>query len=259
MLTILHLYNSVFFKLMLGDLISQAGYNYIAVSEISTFYSKLENEKVDIIFIPFELKEEKVEDFIFEIKKRGYGKIPISIVTSTENILIRKKMFDLGIIDFIPKNIPVERLKTYILKFLNSKFNVKKEITEIFSDLKIALIDDFFNIKVIKKIFEINNIKNIDYFENPEEFVNSNKSYDLYIIEILTEKYTGEEIIMKIRDKDKNSLIIASSVIKSEKAISNFLAIGADDYIAKPFDEELFIRKLGSNVKRYKKLKLIEN
>lgn len=89
------------------------------------------------------------------------------------------------------------------------------------------------------------------------------KKYDIYLIDIILKNEFGKDIIRKIRRSNIDSSIIAVTALDNNKALSKILDCGADDFITKPIDEELFIAKLKSNVRIYslqKKLdKFIKN
>ena len=80
---------------------------------------------------------------------------------------------------------------------------------------------------------------------------------------IILKNEFGKDIIRKIRRSNIDSSIIAVTALDNNKALSKILDCGADDFITKPIDEELFIAKLKSNVRIYslqKKLdKFIKN
>ena len=82
-------------------------------------------------------------------------------------------------------------------------------------------------------------------------------------IYIILKNEFGKDIIRKIRRSNIDSSIIAVTALDNNKALSKILDCGADDFITKPIDEELFIAKLKSNVRIYslqKKLdKFIKN
>ena len=54
---------------------------------------------------------------------------------------------------------------------------------------------------------------------------------------------------MKIREKSSDNVIISISSVKNYKTISNILLIGADDYIIKPFDSNVFMARLKGSVR----------
>lgn len=94
-------------------------------------------------------------------------------------------------------------------------------------------------------------IQNVDYYNSGKELFNSNKKYDMYLIDMVLENEFGKTLIRQIRRNNINSSIIAVTVLDNNKTLSNILNCGADDIINKPLDEKLFIAKLKSNIRIY--------
>ena len=88
--------------------------------------------------------------------------------------------------------------------------------------MKKAVVDDSqLERKVIETIFKDKKIWNVDYYENGKDLIVSEKEYDIYLIDMVLADCSGEEVIIKIRERDTNAVIIAVSGIKNDKTISN--------------------------------------
>jgi len=68
-------------------------------------------------------------------------------------------------------------------------------------------------------------------------------SYDLYIFDINVPKEDGFQVLKQLKEADDNTPTIYITALTDINSISKGFAIGAEDYIKKPFDpEELVIR-----------------
>ncbi len=69
------------------------------------------------------------------------------------------------------------------------------------------------------------------------------KSYDLYIFDVNVPKENGFDVLKHLKEADDNTPTIYITALTDINSISRGFALGAEDYIKKPFDpEELVIR-----------------
>jgi len=85
------------------------------------------------------------------------------------------------------------------------------------------------------------------------ESVCKNESIQLVFMDIMMPKKDGLEALKSIRSFDKNVMIVAVSALDYEEMKKNMIASGAEDYITKPIDSYVFVKR----VKNY--LELIKN
>jgi PleD family two-component response regulator len=137
--------------------------------------------------------------------------------------------------------------------------NTKDEIDKILEELKkvkIAVLDDSkFDRLKMSDIFSASEIKNVDFFEKAEDLENSNKDYEVYIIDMVLAESSGEEVVVNIRKKDKYVPILAVSAIENSKTISQVLLKGATDYIVKPYNKNVFLARIEIALRNYKIIK----
>ncbi|MTI65761.1 MAG: diguanylate cyclase [Firmicutes bacterium] len=247
MINILHVDYNSFYQKIVEDIISDGKFNYISVKSPNEAFKVLENEGIDLIITGLEFKEKFGKDFIKEINDSKFKDTPIVVLSAKEDIKLKSKLFNMGVIDYIEKNDFVNRLKNYINKFKDMDFAHEK-----LRNINIAVLDDSrLEIEIIKKIFELNGITNVDYYNDPEKLIKSDKEYSLYLVDYVLPKILGEEVILKLRKKYNYALIIAISSVENQKIISKILSNGADDYITKPFNERIFMARLKSNMRTY--------
>ncbi len=78
----------------------------------------------------------------------------------------------------------------------------------------------------------------------PEVFdLTFDKKYDLYILDVNVPEINGFDVLSSLREADDKTPAIYITALTDISSISKGFAIGAEDYIKKPFDpEELVIR-----------------
>lgn len=253
MRNILHIEQSSFFKTLVEKIVVEKGYRYINAKEFKEAKEILSKESIDLLITSLYGKEGILEELIQHVNNT-YD-IPVFVVTSNDLNEDRRDLINLGINEYILK----KDLEDKIRKYLDNVF-----ITDIYmkdlQEAKIAIVEDNdFFIDLEKKILKDNGILNIDYYKNGKSLLDSEKKYDIYLIDIILKNEFGKDIIRKIRRNNIESSIIAVTALDNSKALAKILDSGADDYITKPIDEELFIAKLKSNIRIYNLQKQIKN
>ncbi|WP_340373665.1 response regulator transcription factor [Peribacillus sp. FSL E2-0218] len=76
--------------------------------------------------------------------------------------------------------------------------------------------------------------------------------FDLIILDIMMPKMDGMEVCMKIRQERSMPIIMLSAKSEDMDKIQG-LAMGADDYLTKPFNALELIARVKSQLRRYKK------
>jgi two-component system cell cycle response regulator len=252
MFTVLHIDNSHFFNKIVETSIKAMGYNFISANDISGAVYELENNSIDLIITGLELKGGGGEYFIKQLNSGDYKDIPVIVMTSTDSMDVRFKMFKSGVVDYIPKDKTFEKSLT---RFLN-KLSEKDRAKNLLQQMHIAVLDDSqTQLQVIKNILTLNNVNHVDFFESAIELVDNQKPYHIYILDLVMPDISGEQMILRLRTRFPESVIIAISGIDNYKVVSNVLLSGADDYMLKPFNSSIFMARLISNVRMYMLIK----
>ena len=253
MRNILHIEQSSFFSTLVGKIVEEKGYRYINASEFQEAKEVLSKENIDLLITSLYAKGGVLEELI-EYVNETYD-IPVFIVTSDDLDENRKDLINLGINEYILK----KDLEDEVRKYLDTVFRTDEYMKDL-REAKIALVEDNdFFIDLEKKILKDNNILNVDYYKDGKSLLESGEKYDIYLIDIILKNEFGKDIIRNIRRNNIDSSIIAVTAIDSNKALAKILDGGADDYITKPIDEELFISKLKSNIRIYNLQKKINS
>jgi DNA-binding response OmpR family regulator len=80
-----------------------------------------------------------------------------------------------------------------------------------------------------------------------------NNGYDLILLDIMLPYKSGDEILKEMRQFSETPVIIISAKDMVGTKI-DFLKLGADDYITKPFDLGEVVARIESNLRRCRKL-----
>ena len=79
-------------------------------------------------------------------------------------------------------------------------------------------------------------------------------NYDLILLDLMLPDKSGYDICREIRDKIDIPIIMVTAKGQSIDKIRG-LGIGADDYVAKPFDPAELVARVQANINQYKRLK----
>lgn len=251
MSNILHIEQSSFFEKLVEDIVLEKGYIYTNVKDVVKAKKVLERNNIDLIITSLYSNNGEVEEFL-KFVNRKYD-IPVFIVTSDDVDESRKDIINLGVNEYILK----KDLEDEIKKYLDNVFRTDEYMKNL-QEATIAIVEDNdMYTKISKEILEKYNILNVDYYKDGQSIIGSGKTYDLYLIDIILKNEFGKDLIRKIRRDNIDSSIIAVTALDNNKALANILDSGADDFITKPIDEELYIAKLKSNIRIYSMQKKI--
>lgn len=119
--------------------------------------------------------------------------------------------------------------------------------------MKILIVDDNANNRMLLSLLvqEYNASRQIieceiDECANGLEALNKSQEikYDLIFMDIMMPVMDGIEATTKIREHDKEVMIIAVSAVDDDKRQKEILRCGAEDYVSKPLDTELLYARL---------------
>ncbi len=253
MRTILHIEISELFKNILRKFLSEKGFSYIGAKSIKEAKESLASRKIDFIISSLTIGEESGEEFILYLSTTEYKNIPVFVLTGNENIAEKRKMFEIGVIDYMSKSTSPDEITEHIVKYVK-----KEEEFEELRKLKIFVLDDSkLVIDFMEKILKRYGIEDVTYCTEQGDILEE-EVFDCYIIDLVLKEKSGRHLISKIRRKNKKAVILIISGVDNNKTISNILQEGADDYIIKPFTPEIIIAKIRTNIRSYILLKELE-
>lgn len=246
-MVLLHVDTDVNFCQKIKQLVENNGFIYRNTSSYESAYNILVDSKIDVLVIRDSFGDEDCSDMIKKIRLLEYPLSSVIVVGEDYDYTKKEAYFDLGVMSYISKEpFIVNRFEQYI-RTVKMSLELLKELRT----LRIAVVDDSaFSISVIKRYFEMHDIYNVVYFQDSEEFLNSEDIYDIYLLDYVMPKFDGEDLIYKIREENFDSMIILVTAHDNQKTIGHCLAIGADDYIMKPLDAKLFILRIISGLNK---------
>lgn len=106
------------------------------------------------------------------------------------------------------------------------------------------LEDDYELAETLKELLESDGYS-VDLMHSGNEAIDASyeNSYDLYIFDINVPDISGIELLQSLREAEDSTPTIFISALVDLNTIAKGFAVGADDYIKKPFfPEELLIR-----------------
>jgi len=237
------------FRKIVGEIARIRGIQFFEAEDIDSAFEILDAERIDIILTGLELKQHTGQEFIKKLNASKHRSVPIVVITSTDSVEKREELFNLGVIDYIPKaHLSTDRFNEYLDRFLSEGNSLRERL----KNLPIAVLDDSeFTLKTIRHIFTMNDIHNVKYFQSAEDLFKDTTDFSVYLIDVILPHTSGKDVVRKIRENDKYSVIICISVIDHYKIISEILDAGANDYIMKPFDARVFMARINSSLRIY--------
>lgn len=120
--------------------------------------------------------------------------------------------------------------------------------------MRILVLDDEIEIAHLLSLYLENEGYDVYIFSSPEEAVKciDTIEMDLAILDVMLPGIDGFEICRRIREKYTYPVIMLTAKDDNSDKISG-LAIGADDYITKPFNPLEVVARVKAQLRRYKK------
>ncbi|RKX84940.1 MAG: hypothetical protein DRP70_12435 [Spirochaetes bacterium] len=254
-MNILHLETSQFFSGVIGRVAEESGYQYRNEKSIEAGMTALSQWKFDLLITANILEDGEAGTLLKTLAETPNRDMPVIIITSDDSIENRERFFALGVMDYLQINDLVpDRLKLYF-KVINNG----GEFLEELKTLKVAVLDDSnMSLHVIRSIFQYYGVNHVQYFNSPGELVAA-ENFDLYIIDMVMPELSGDEVLMAINEKNHRCGLIVVSAVSNRLSMAHALALGADDYVSKPFDVREFMARVKGVVRHLVLLRELED
>ncbi len=216
--------------------------NLSFASTFKDFQRILDANIINLIIIDSNHSSESINEILEFYHKIEFSNIPIVLLIEEESIEKRCQYFNKGISSFVQKG-------DYD-NFVDSIRRIERELTfkDGLKNMSIAVLDDDrLQLAIMKDMLERNSLHNVDFYSNPIDLIKAEKSYDVYLVDLILPEIDGEIVMLEMRKRHENSVIIGISSIEKKSTIARVLSIGANDYITKPVNEQVFMAKLYSN------------
>jgi len=237
------------------EIILRCGHSVHSMATKKDALSYLADHSVDLLISALEFDDGDAESLILELPQSAKKDIPVVVVTSSDSLELRERLFSLGVVDYILKSeVDEDHFKHFF-----ATLSAEDELSRFMRDMRIAILDDSpIILKVVHRILDMNGFRFVDFYGKPRELLESDKTYDLYLVDMVLPEMTGDKVIEELRSRQPNAIIISMSQFTGEKSIATVLLSGADDYIHKPFDAASLLSRIKINVRSYQYKKRLE-
>lgn len=118
--------------------------------------------------------------------------------------------------------------------------------------MKILIVDDSKAVHAyVKSLLSDKNIDFSSAFDGEEglDKIKQDK-FDLILLDIEMPKLTGHEVLDKVREFDEDLPIIMVTSRNKPSEIEKLINAGADEYVMKPFTQDILINKIEDTLER---------
>lgn len=246
---LLHIDNDEIFSAKIKKIVEDNDVVYISTDSYEKAGEIITEIKIDLVIITEQMDGMSCKAFIEKLKLEKSMLTPVIVISDNHSDEKKSVYFEMGIMSYLTK-VPFSDKR--FAKYIQTIKNDLSLIDEL-RFLRIAVVDDSsFTLGMIRNIFDIYNIMDVDYYQNSSDFMEAEKNYDIYIVDYVMPVFDGEDLIYNIREENLDSIIILVTGQESQKIITHSLNIGADDFIFKPLDAKLFMLRIISCLKQYK-------
>ncbi|SIP87798.1 two-component system, cell cycle response regulator [Alkalispirochaeta americana] len=255
MLRILHIDRSELFRKVMRELVTRCGHSVVSVPTKEDALETMAQEEIDLVVTALKLDDGGAESLITAMAGTPSRDIPVIVVTSTDSLEQRERLFSLGVVEYMLKN---ELSEDRFIRYLETLAS-DDELSRFMRTLKIAVVDDSqVTLKIVSRILSMNGFSSVTLFDHPEKLLQEKDPFDLYICDIVLPGISGDHLVSLIRQEHQDAIIISMSQFSGERSLSNILGAGADDYIHKPFDSAGLMARIKVNVRSYQLKKRLE-
>lgn len=123
---------------------------------------------------------------------------------------------------------------------------------EVLIMVKILIVEDDNDINnMIGDLLRLNQIEGISAYSGTEALLLLDEKIDLVLLDLMLPGLSGQEVIKEIKRKKDIPVIILTAVSKMDTKLDLF-ALGADDYLIKPFDNNELLARIKIQLKHKK-------
>lgn len=248
MFKVLHIASDKNFERQVETIVSSKGGSYKFIYDHIIEANTL-SEEYDLVVMEIGGQGADCKKALMQLQKRPLKAATIIVIADGIEFKKQAELFEMGVMVVLERtNFDFHRFDIYI-------DTVKRDIETVktLRHKKIAVVDDSrFSLEVIRSYFEKFGIYNVTYFQDSEVFMEDEKDFDLFLVDMIMPNYNGEDVIYAIREKRKNAVIILVTTYSQGTAIQHCLLNGANDFILKPFDLNMFMLRISTNINHQK-------
>ncbi len=176
---------------------------------------------------------------------RDTESIPVIMISAHSSMDLRAKGFESGAVEYFTKPFLNGALASFLKMLVESKKISRKE--------KVLVADDSQVTRHILKYYFTKNGYNVYTADNGEEALTLMDKVvpDILVTDCYMPKLDGFDLAKKVREKGmlRHIPIVMITASASKSDILKGLAAGANDYLAKPFDEAELLARIDSLLK----------
>jgi diguanylate cyclase (GGDEF)-like protein len=232
-------------------------YKVVALPSAEKMFKTLPKIKPDLILLDIEMPEMNGLEAIAKLKESPeWRDIPVVFTSGLDDNKMLPDVLELGAIDVIYKPF----ISSILLNCVNGYVN-KCHIIKDKEKYSVLIIDD-----QTTGIALLTQILTPDYIvytaENGYDGIKVAKEYlpDIILLDILMHEMDGYAVIAELRNNDvtKHIPIIFVSTLGEEVDEEKGLALGAADYIAKPFSAAIVKLRIHNQLKMIEQIRMSE-
>ncbi len=243
MFSVLHVESSHFFTKLYRRIVEGQKARYLEAGSADEAMRILETEHVDII-ISASTVDGGIDGFVKRLGQSRFKILPVVVSSASDTAEERTEMFSLGVVDYLLKEDSDEHLARFIEKMVQADSRL-----DALKSLSIAVLDDSETVhEVMRRTFAIYGIDSMRSYYTAQEIL-AGPDHDIYLVDINLPDMSGTQIVLEVRKRAPDAVIIAVSAIDHYKVISNTLIAGADDYIIKPFNAMILMARLQASAR----------
>ncbi|MBN2797183.1 MAG: diguanylate cyclase [Clostridia bacterium] len=230
------------FKAEITELELAGNFN-IFVAETSEIIDEIMNSNlIHLLIIEAEKGYQSVEKLVRHHQHINHATVPMLLAMKNEMVDERCDFFNLGVSYFYVKG------NTYYFLEMINRIDRDMTFKEGLKNMSIAVLDDDrLQLAIVKDMLHRNQIHDVDFYNDPKSLLKVKRRYDIYLIDLILPEVDGEIVMLEMRKRYENAVIIGISSIEKKSTIARVLSIGANDYITKPLNEQVFLAKMYTN------------
>ena len=245
---VLHFEFDKSFSKKIKKLAEKNGFAYTTTASYENLYEEIRSGKFQLLIINEYIRKMFDDELLRQITSAKFIYPPIIVITPEHDLTIMKKCFDLGIMAcFEKEQFDSSRFTKYLQTIKKERENI-----ELLKAFKITVVDDSpLVLDLIKEFFLFHGVERVEYYKNPEEFLQEKMDYDLFLIDFVMPQCNGDDVIAYIRRENPEGIIILVTAYNNGDILPHCLGLGADDFILKPLEFKLFMVRINSCIERY--------
>ncbi len=239
----------------MSELVTRCAHSITGVGSKAEALRVLADDGIDLIVTGMELDDGDAESLMLELNQSQSRNIPVVVLTSSDSLEQRERLFTLGVVDYMLKGeLSEDRFRRYL-----GSLAAEDELSGFMRSLRVAILDDSQVIlDIVDRILSMNAFESVSLFQDPLKLLAMDQPFDLYICDMVMPNMSGDQVVNQLRSSFPDSIIICMSRFDGERPIANILLSGADDYIHKPFDAAGLMSRLRVNSRSFQLKKRLE-